>query len=357
MKDTRLGVVKWSKFFYFFQHVSTGNCFRVLFTPGPNGLHHRDATRTIERMLVATDLIKRYGPLTAVDDVSLEIRKGEAFGLLGPNGAGKSTTISMLVGLSRPDQGSVHLDGELVTQNAASVKKHIGFVPQELAVIEEVSSLANLQFFGGLYNLEGAELDKRIDHALEVSGLERRSKDAVKTFSGGMKRRLNLAIALLHRPKLLVLDEPTVGVDPQSRNAIFDSLVTLQQEGMTILYTTHYMEEVEKLCQRAAIMDAGKVLALDELSKLKGILPGSKLALATKAEHQADLHQALKDAGLETTTVGNDGLQLESCDLASDLALVVGVAKARHIPLTSLESKSATLEQVFLHLTGKSLRD
>ena len=224
-------------------------------------------------VLQVKDLRKRYGSLEAVKGVSFEVEKGICYGLLGPNGAGKTTTISIIVGTLDADDGTVTVLGKEVGLDKLDAKRHIGYVPQELALYDELSAKDNLRFFASLYGLGGLELEASIERALGVTSLTDRATEPVRKFSGGMKRRLNIGIALLHKPDLLVLDEPTVGVDPQSRNAIFDTLQTLQGEGMTLLYTTHYMEEVEKMCQRVAVMDHGEIVAEDTIAGLQKIVP------------------------------------------------------------------------------------
>jgi ABC-2 type transport system ATP-binding protein len=220
-------------------------------------------------MLRVENLTKRYGQRVAVDAISFGIEQGETVGLLGPNGAGKTTTIAMICGIARPDGGDVSLGGTSMLRNANALKRRVGLVPQDLALYEELSAWANLQLFGGLYGLGDAQLRPRGEAALSLVGLADRSKDRVSTFSGGMKRRLNIAAALLHDPDLILLDEPTVGVDPQSRNAIFDNLEELKGRGKTLLYTTHYMEEAERLCDRVLILDHGRVLANDTVPHFK----------------------------------------------------------------------------------------
>jgi ABC-2 type transport system ATP-binding protein len=219
-------------------------------------------------MLQVDRLSKRYGERVAVNAISFSIAQGETVGLLGPNGAGKTTAIAMISGISKPDSGEVSLGGVVLAQDAKALKRRVGLVPQDLALYEELSAWANLQLFGGLYGLGGAELQSRAKAALALVGLADRSSDRVKTFSGGMKRRLNIAGALLHEPDLILLDEPTVGVDPQSRNAIFDNLEELKRRGKTLLYTTHYMEEAERLCDRVLILDHGQILANDTVANL-----------------------------------------------------------------------------------------
>src|SRR3954470_15925651 len=224
-------------------------------------------------MLEVRGLHKRYGDLVAVHEVSFTAQPGEMVGLLGPNGAGKTTTVSMIAGLLPPDKGEVRIEGSVVRGETDPVKRRMGLVPQDLALHDELSARENLTLFGSLYDLSGATLRSAIDRNLELVGLADRGKDRTATFSGGMKRRLNLAAALLHDPQILLLDEPTVGVDPQSRNAIFDNLETLKKRGKTLVYTTHYMEEAERLCDRIVIIDHGKVIADDTLNGLHRMLP------------------------------------------------------------------------------------
>lgn len=224
-------------------------------------------------MLEVRNLKKRFGELQAVDGVSFSVRPGMLLGLLGPNGAGKTTTISMLTGLVTPDSGEVLIDGKALIFDADPGKLKIGLVPQDLALYEELSSIANLQFFGALYGLRGEALKTAIDSALSLVGLTESAREPVKNFSGGMKRRLNLAAGLLHDPEIILLDEPTVGVDPQSRNAIFANLETLKARGKALLYTTHYMEEIERLADRIVIVDHGRVIADDTLAGLHSRVP------------------------------------------------------------------------------------
>src|SRR4051794_29390004 len=224
-------------------------------------------------MLEVQALHKRYGDLIAVHEVSFTAREGEMVGLLGPNGAGKTTTVSMIAGLLPPDRGEVRIGGGIVRSETDPVKRRMGLVPQDLALHDELSARENLTLFGSLYGLKGAPLQSAMERNLELVGLADRAKDRTSTFSGGMKRRLNLAAALLHDPQILLLDEPTVGVDPQSRNAIFDNLEALKRRGKTLVYTTHYMEEAERLCDRIIIIDHGKVIANDSLEGVRRLAP------------------------------------------------------------------------------------
>src|SRR3954469_12107011 len=230
-------------------------------------------------MLTIKHLRKSFGSLVAVEDVSFSVKRGTLVGLLGPNGAGKTTTVSMIAGLTLPDKGDVLVEGARLSGDTDPKKRRIGLVPQDLALYEELSARANLRFFGALYSLSGAALDTAIKNALDLVGLSDRINDRVATYSGGMKRRLNLAAGLLHDPDVLLLDEPTVGVDPQSRNAIFDNLETLKARGKALLYTTHYMEEAERLADRIVIIDHGRVVADDSVDRLRGSLPAANVSL------------------------------------------------------------------------------
>jgi ABC-2 type transport system ATP-binding protein len=281
-------------------------------------------------MLKLTDVRKNYGNIVAVDGLSLEIRPGEVFGLLGPNGAGKSTTVALAVGLLEPDRGRVEIAGVGVPTDAA-VRAKIGVAPQALAIYEELSAEENVRFFGALNGLEGRALAERVKWALEFVGLTPRARDRAATYSGGMKRRLNLAIAVVHDPPLLLLDEPTVGVDPQSRNAIFENILALKREGRTVLYTTHYMEEAERLCDRVGIVDHGRLLALDTVPRLI-------------AGHGGKGALVLERDGSET--------RLETDD---PVAEITRLARDGGLPRFRLEQPN--LETVFLNLTGRTLRD
>ena len=241
-------------------------------------------------MLIIENLTKRFGERTAVNGISFRIGRGETVGLLGPNGAGKTTTIALICGIAHCDGGSVTIDGTLIDQDANTVKRRVGLVPQDLALYDELSAWSNLELFGGLYGFSARQLRDRADAALQLVGLADRRNDRVRSFSGGMKRRLNIAGALLHDPDLIVLDEPTVGVDPQSRNAIFENLENLKRRGKTLLYTTHYMEEAERLCDRIVIMDHGRILADDTVQGLYRRLPEPRTG-----------HEKLEDVFMQLT--------------------------------------------------------
>ena len=311
-------------------------------------------------MLEVLGLRKSYGDLIAVDGVSLKAGKGETIGLLGPNGAGKTTTVSIIAGLLQPDAGEVRIDGRILKGDTDSAKRDIGLVPQDLGLYDEMSARENLHLFGALYDLSGAHLNHAMDEALELVGLKERAKDKVMNFSGGMKRRLNLAAALLHDPQLLLLDEPTVGVDPQSRNAIFDNLEILKKRGKTLLYTTHYMEEAERLCDRLVIIDHGKVIADDTLQGLHRMVPVVRL-LNIELEEGTSNGLSIEDLravpGVASVELRGEILRIGVRDLAADSAGILQWLVDRGHPFQHLASERATLETVFLNLTGRSLRD
>ncbi len=290
-------------------------------------------------------LRKSYGDLTAVDDLSFTVARGETFGLLGPNGAGKTTTIGMIVGALRPDSGRVTVDGESDPTRPA-IRRRIGVAPQALALYQDLTAEENLGFFGSLYGLSGIRLEERVRWALDFAGLADRRRDRVSGYSGGMQRRLNLVCGLLHDPPVILLDEPTVGVDPQSRNAIFDSIERLKREGRTILYTTHYMEEAERLCDRVAIMDRGKILALDTVEALLRAHGGPPTVEIEFPARPASLD------GLGGTWKG-PRWRVPSERPVEVLQQAMGSGHSlRHVSI-----EQATLEDVFLHLTGRLLRD
>lgn len=310
-------------------------------------------------VLEVDGIAKRFGDIHAVRGVSFRIEPGETYGLLGPNGAGKTTSISMIAGLLEPDAGSVTVAGERLTTRTTAPKRSVGLVPQELAIYPDLTARENLVFFGRLYDLSGADLAKRIDHTLEVVGLADRADDPAKEYSGGMKRRLNIAIGLLHEPTLLILDEPTVGVDPQSRNAILESVEQLSSAGMAVLYTTHYMEEAERLCDRVGIIDDGEIKAEGDRRALVAMI-GEKDRILVEAHGSEDAGAvaALSAiAGVSHASVGEGRFELLADDAAATLAAVFETFARRGMTVTSLQVVEPDLEAVFLHLTGKALRD
>ncbi len=305
-------------------------------------------------MLQLSNVTKRYGALTALDGVSLEIARGEFFGLLGPNGAGKSTTMSLIAGLRAPDAGSITLDGQTLSAVSAGARQGLGLVPQNIALYPELTADENLRIFGELYGLHGAELRGRIQEALEAVQLIERRRDLVKTFSGGMQRRLNLVAALLHRPKLLLCDEPTVGVDPQSRNAIFEYLERLNREGLTIIYSTHYMEEATRLCSRIGIIDHGKLHALGALDELLTRLPFEEEVRFPATAETDKLLPALAANGDVASAEGQHRFRPRS---GFKLSMFFALAESLALPPRLFTVQRPTLEALFLHLTGRTLRE
>jgi ABC-2 type transport system ATP-binding protein len=307
-------------------------------------------------LLEVIDLHKRYGAVTALGRVTFQVHQGEMFGLLGPNGAGKTTLLSILSCLAEATSGEVRVHGRRVDTSDREVRRLIGIVPQELALYDALTARENLVFFGELFGLAGRELHSRVDSLLATVGLEGRATHRVQTFSGGMKRRLNLAAALVHGPRLLLLDEPTVGVDPQSRNLIFEEVRRLNAGGLTVVYTTHYMEEVEALCTRVGIIDHGELKACDTLEhllqsqrglircKVAGLVPPfrERLATLTDSSHRE---------------VAPDEFELECSDVKGALIRLVALLNELQVELVHLETKEPNLERVFLHLTGRGLRD
>ena len=309
-------------------------------------------------VLAVTNLVRRFGQLVAVDGVSFRISRGETYGLLGPNGAGKTTTISMVAGLLAANSGTVEVMGQAMTPDQVQAKRHIGLVPQDLAIYPELNAKENLTFFARLQGLRSPALARRVDEVLDLIGLRDRAKDPTKEFSGGMKRRLNIGIGLLHRPDLLILDEPTVGVDPQSRNSILEAVEALSTEGMAVLYTTHYMEEAERLCDRIGIIDAGRLQAegtRDELIRLTGEVDHIRLSGAGPVAAAAAALRALPV--VSTVTADARVLELTVRNAPGAIAAIVAAASAAGMSLEQVEISRPDLEAVFLHVTGKALRD
>ena len=305
-------------------------------------------------MLDIRNLRKSYGSVVAVDDVSFSVRPGELVGLLGPNGAGKTTTVSIISGVVTPDHGEVLIAGEPLRGDTDLKKRRLGLVPQDLALYDELSARANLRFFGGLYSLSGRALDDAVDAVLTLVGLADRAGDLLGTFSGGMKRRLNLAAGLLHDPDILLLDEPTVGVDPQSRNAIFDNLELLKKRGKALLYTTHYMEEAERLCDRLVIMDEGRIVAAGRPPDLVRSHVGREV-LELKLDEGCDTDRLV--GSLDGRIQGHDLSERTLMLYADNAEALLEGLDHDTFPTESALVRRATLEDVFLRLTGRSLRE
>ena len=311
-------------------------------------------------ILEVQNLFKKYGDFTAVKGISFEIKEGEIFSLLGPNGAGKTTTISMLSTLYAPSGGEALIGGHSVTKDPMAVRQLIGVVPQDLALYEDLTARENLEFWGQMYNLSGKQLATRIDEVLAQIGLVEKAKHRVRTFSGGMKRRVNIGVGLLHKPRLLFMDEPTVGIDPQSRRAILDTVLALNQQGMTVLYTTHYMEEAAELSHRVGIIDHGELIALGtqaELTKQVGQTETLILHLGENDDAQS-LAAALSGLpGVLEASAAEQAVSLMTPQAEEILAGVVGKANERGLKIRSIDIREPNLEAVFLHLTGRALRD
>jgi ABC-2 type transport system ATP-binding protein len=304
------------------------------------------------------DLHKYYDDIQAVKGVSLEIEAGSVFSLLGPNGAGKSTTISVISGLLHPTKGDAEILGHSISKTPLQAKVNIGVVPQEIALYEDLTARENLNFWGRMYGLSGAELTRRVDAILEMTELTERQKDKVEKYSGGMKRRLNIGIALLHKPKIVIMDEPTVGIDPQSRRKILDSVKALNREGMTVLYTTHYMEEAQELSDKIAIMDQGEVIAQgthEELVRIVGELDRIDLTFSTSITQQINAWASLPGVKNITPDTDKASLLVEDSDLV--LPHLFEAAAKDHLRITSVTVQEPNLETVFLHLTGRALRE
>ena len=307
-------------------------------------------------VLEVLNLTKRYGSTAALDGVTLSVNEGDVFGLLGPNGAGKTTLLSIVAGLLEADAGEVKLRGRPFTRHDRGLRRELGIVPQELAVYSELTARENLRFFGALYALPGVELDRRVADVLTAIGLTERADQRTSTFSGGLKRRLNLGAALVHNPRLLLLDEPTTGVDPQSRHHIFEEVRRLAANGVTIVYTSHYMEEVQALCARVGIIDQGKLIACDTVSgllqRLKAVI---RFRVPSVTPALLERLRSLPDARL--VTADNQALELECQDPKTTLLKLIALLNEENVELTNLEIEEPNLERVFLELTGRALRD
>ncbi len=307
-------------------------------------------------MIQVNNLSKSFESIQAVKEISFSIKKGEVFGLLGPNGAGKSTTINMMSSILKSDEGTIHINENNIKQNPDACKQLIGVVPQEISLYDDFSAYDNLMFWGSLYKVPIKKLKQRIAVILDIIGLFERKDDLIKTYSGGMKRRINIAAALLHEPKILFMDEPTVGVDPQSRNRIFEIVETLNQQGITIVYTTHYMEEVERLCNRIAIMDSGKIVAQGtqaELQQQSNVKEAIEITFQSISETQIE---QLKNQ-LQLKITQNEEIITFECDVNKDLSIIISSCNKISLKIEDIELKKVNLEAIFLSLTGKQLRD
>ena len=301
---------------------------------------------------------KSFGDIRALNQLDFSVKQGEIFGLLGPNGAGKSTTINLLSGLLQPDQGAILIDDIDMSKNTHLAKKRIGIVPQEIALYDELSAYENLIFWGKLYNIPTKELKKRVNDTLNRIGLSDRKNDAVGHFSGGMKRRVNIGAALLHQPKILLMDEPTVGIDPQSRNHIFDLIEELNREGMSIIYATHYMEEAERLCHTIGIMDQGRIIAKGNLQALKDKAICAKIVMVTLKTLSRNMLDRIKDElAVQSIDDENQSLSIPYNHLNTDMQNIIQIIQNAGGKIQKIETQSANLEDVFLQLTGKKLRD
>lgn len=310
-------------------------------------------------MLVADGLRKSFGDLEAVHDLSFSVDQGETFGLLGPNGAGKTTTISMLCGLLDPDAGTVHVGGERIRPGSTTGRARIGYVPQEIALYLDLSGHQNLAFFARLYGLKGTAAKARIDEVLDIVGLTDRAGDRVEHYSGGMQRRLNIAAGLLHRPDLLILDEPTVGIDPQSRNMILEAVASLGRDGMSVLYTTHYMEEAERLCARVGIVDHGRLLACGSRRELVQLIDGQDQVLLSVTGDAAAVAARLQEDKVVTSAQATSTKEIACVtnDASSKLSTIIASVTASGASVSDLRVLEPTLDAVFLAITGTALRD
>ena len=307
-------------------------------------------------MIDVSNLRKTFDTIEALKGISFNIPQGECYGLLGPNGAGKTTTISILSTIIKQDEGEVNIAGYDLKKNPLDCKKNIGVVTQEIALYNELSAYDNLLFWGGMYKVPGQELQKRLDETLDLLGLTDRKNDKVKTYSGGMKRRVNLASALLHRPRILFMDEPTVGIDPQSRNLIFEIVEKLHKEGITIVYTTHYMEEAERLCDRIGIIDNGKIIAQGTLNELRTLGSMKESVVVSYTNLTNECYNAIEKEWNDLRRI-DDTIHFYSMNIQCDLSKIILKCNEFGLDIRHIDIQKINLETIFLSLTGKKLRD
>jgi len=312
----------------------------------------------MSNLLEIKGMVKSFKTVTAVDGINLNIKEGEIFGLLGPNGAGKSTAINILCGILHMDKGEVKCFNKNLRKKIREIKKDIGVVPQNIAVYDDLKARENVEFFASLYGLKGKELKDRVDEALEFVGLTDRNDDLPKNFSGGMKRRLNIACAIAHRPKLIIMDEPTVGIDPQSRNHILESVKKLNEMGSTIIYTSHYMEEVEAVCTRIGIIDHGKLIACGTYEELQSLVSDRK-TIVIESDIGVDINtdEIKKIKGVIDVFDDENIINIETQKESDCIGDITAYCSNKNIPIRSINMGNVSLETVFLSLTGRSLRD
>lgn len=304
------------------------------------------------------NLVKRYGSSLAVDNISLKIEKGEIFGLLGPNGAGKSTTIKMIMGLLKPNRGEIYVKGMDVRKDSLAVKRLLGLVPQDIAIYDGITARENVEFFGKLYGLRGKNLKDGADEALEFTGLKDKEKEKPKKFSGGMKRRLNIACAIVHQPEIIIMDEPTVGIDAQSRNHILDSVKELNKRGTTIIYTSHYMEEVESIAKRVGIIDYGKLIALGTKDELKKQLSTDEKILIEASNIRFNPVDEIKKLnGITNVSLKENKIEILTPNAQQVLQDILFILSKENVTVRNISLQEPDLENVFLALTGRNLRD
>ncbi|MBU3090034.1 ABC transporter ATP-binding protein [Clostridium gasigenes] len=309
-------------------------------------------------ILEIRELSKEFGDFKAVDGINLTVKQGEIYGLLGPNGAGKSTIINMICGLLSKSSGEIFILNKNAQKNSNDIKREIGIVPQEIAIYEDLTALENVIFFGSIYGLKGKDLKEKAMKALEFVGLLDKKKQFPSKFSGGMKRRLNIACALVHEPKLVIMDEPTVGIDPQSRNHILESIKKLNETGTTIIYTSHYMEEVEAICTKIAIIDNGKVVAEGTKEELKAQFKEfNKIILKVSNIENVDISKLKEIHGVDKVDCMGNTIEISTNTSIDNLDKILMVIMNSEVSIKSIEKTSIDLETVFLNLTGKKLRD